>query len=106
MSTPSKTTYFIIGSSRGIGFNLVKILSASTNNVVIATIRGSSSLPKNKQLEDLGNIRENIHIVHLDVTKNESIENIANEIKKKLHLFKELTFLSQTQEYLIHITRS
>ncbi|CAI4043425.1 hypothetical protein SKDZ_10G0060 [Saccharomyces kudriavzevii ZP591] len=82
MSSSSKTTYFIIGGNRGIGFNLVKTLSSSTCNVVIASARGSPSLPKNKQLEDLGKIRKNVHIVRLDVTEDESIDNIAGEIKK------------------------
>ncbi|CAI4741953.1 BDN_1c_G0032260.mRNA.1.CDS.1 [Saccharomyces cerevisiae] len=63
MNTSSRITYFIIGGSRGIGFNLVKILSASTGNTVITSIRGSPSLPKNKQVEDLAKIRKNIHII-------------------------------------------
>ena len=82
MNTSSRITYFIIGGSRGIGFNLVKILSASTGNTVITSIRGSPSIPKNKQVEDLAKIRKNIHIVQLDLTKDESIGNIADEIKK------------------------
>lgn len=77
MNTSSRITYFIIGGSRGIGFNLVKILSASTGNTVITSIRGSPSLPKNKQVEDLAKIRKNIHIVQLDLTKDESIGNVA-----------------------------
>ncbi|CAI4044233.1 hypothetical protein SUVZ_01G0810 [Saccharomyces uvarum] len=82
MSSPSKTTYFIIGGNRGIGFNLVKTLSASTDNVVIASFRGLPSLPKNKQLEDLRKSRNNIHVVQLDVTEDESINRIADEIRK------------------------
>ncbi|CAI4054371.1 hypothetical protein N7582_000081 [Saccharomyces uvarum] len=82
MSSPSKTTYFIIGGNRGIGFNLVKTLSASTDNVVIASFRGLPSLPKNKQLEDLKKSRDNIHTVQLDVTDDESVNKIADEIRK------------------------
>ncbi|EJS44835.1 YKL071W [Saccharomyces arboricola H-6] len=82
MSGSSKTTYFILGGNRGIGYNLVQILSASTNNFVITSARGSLSLPKNKELDDLRKIRNNIHIVQLDVTEDESIDNIADEIKK------------------------
>ncbi|SJM81708.1 uncharacterized protein ZBIST_0075 [Zygosaccharomyces bailii] len=82
MSEPTKTTYFITGGNRGIGFNLVKILSASPSNVIIASIRGSTSLPKNKELEDLRKDRENIHVVQLDITEEESINKVANEIKE------------------------
>ncbi|QHS74522.1 Osi1p SPAR_K01390 [Saccharomyces paradoxus] len=82
MTSSSEMTYFIIGGNRGIGFNLVKILSGSTDNTVITSIRGSPSLPKNKQVVDLAKIRKNIHIVQLDLTEDESIGNIANEIKK------------------------
>ncbi|QID83155.1 hypothetical protein GRS66_005603 [Saccharomyces pastorianus] len=82
MSSSSNTTYFIIGGNRGIGFNLVKTLSASTDNVVIASFRGLPSLPKNKQLEDLKKSRDNIHTVQLDITDDESVNKIADEIRK------------------------
>ncbi|CDH12849.1 uncharacterized protein ZBAI_04635 [Zygosaccharomyces bailii ISA1307] len=82
MSELTKTTYFITGGNRGIGFNLVKILSASPNNVIIASIRGSTALPKNKELEDLRKDRRNIHVVQLDISDEESINKIANEIKE------------------------
>lgn len=82
MSDQTKTTYFITGGNRGIGLNLVKILSASPNNVVIASTRGPTSLPKNKELEGLTKERKNIHVVQLDIADEESINKVASEIKE------------------------
>lgn len=81
MSNQSKKTYFITGGNRGIGFNLVKLLSASKDNTVIASIRGPISSPKNTQLEQLKKGRDNIHVVQLDLTNENSINKIADEVK-------------------------
>lgn len=82
MTNSTETTYFITGGNRGIGFNLLKILSASSENIVIASIRGSTSLPKNKELKQLTEARDNIHIVQLDVAQEESINKLPEEIEK------------------------
>ncbi|QID86546.1 hypothetical protein GRS66_009179 [Saccharomyces pastorianus] len=104
MSSSSNTTYFIIGGNRGIGFNLVKTLSASTDNVVIA-FRGLPSLPKNKQLEDLKKSRDNIHTVQLDITDDESVNKIADEIRKTPS-FQGIDILLQTLGSRIPTMRS
>lgn len=81
MSDQAKKTYFITGGNRGIGFNLVKILSASKDNTVITSIRGPILLPKNAQLKQLKKERDNIHVVQLDLTNEDSINKIADEVK-------------------------
>lgn len=81
MGSSAKTTYFITGGNRGIGFNLVKILSASSSNVVISSFRGAASLPKNKQLYDLAEERANVHTVELDITDDESIDGIGEKVR-------------------------
>lgn len=78
----SKTTYFITGGNRGIGFNLVKNLSSSSSNFVIASIRGSLSLSKNKELQLLTKERTNIHVVQLDIAQEQSIDQLPDQIKK------------------------
>lgn len=78
----SKTTYFITGGNRGIGFNLVKNLSSSSSNFVIASIRGSLSLSKNKELQLLTKERSNIHVVQLDIAQEQSIDELPDQIKK------------------------
>lgn len=81
MSDQAKKTYFITGGNRGIGFHLVKILSASKDNTVITSIRGPILLPKNAQLKQLEKERDNIHVVQLDLTNEDSINKIADEVK-------------------------
>lgn len=81
MSSP-KVTYFITGGNRGIGFNLVKILSSSPSNIVIASTRGSLSLPKNKELQLLTEERKNVFAVQLDIVKDESINDLPNELQR------------------------
>lgn len=83
MSTDSgTTTYFITGGNREIGFNLVKNLSSSPSNIVIASYRGALSLAKNRELVLLTKERTNVHIVELDVTQESSIEKLSSEIEK------------------------
>ncbi|KAM3161335.1 3-oxoacyl-[acyl-carrier-protein] reductase [Lachancea thermotolerans] len=81
MSTRDNRTYFITGGNRGLGHALVKALSAFKENTIITTVRGPLSLPKNSQLEELRKDRGNIHILQLDLTSEESIDKLVDEVK-------------------------
>lgn len=81
MSQLKKKTYFLTGGNRGIGFNLVKILSSSSSSIVITSIRGSPSLPKNRELQILTEERSNIHVVQLDISDTKSIDDLADQLK-------------------------
>ncbi|CCH45497.1 3-oxoacyl-[acyl-carrier-protein] reductase [Wickerhamomyces ciferrii] len=71
--------YFITGANRGIGLEFVRQLaSADSSNKVIATVREPS---KAKDLEELKHKNPNIHIIKLDVSTQESIDSIEDQIK-------------------------
>lgn len=83
MSKPStSTTYFITGGNRGIGFNLARDLSISSDNIVLASIRGSPRLTKNEQLQSLSKKERMFHVVELEITEEDSINKLPEEIKK------------------------
>lgn len=75
----SSKVYFISGGSRGIGFNLVKLLSERTDTVVIASAR----LPeKAQELSELSKKNPNVHIVKLDVSSKKSTLEAAASVSK------------------------
>ncbi|KAK6454289.1 uncharacterized protein RJT20DRAFT_130346 [Scheffersomyces xylosifermentans] len=76
----SSKTYFITGANRGIGFELVnQFLLDSSHNVVIATARDPS---KATALKELSSRNKNLHIIQLDVSKEDSIETIDSQLSK------------------------
>lgn len=81
MNNASPTTEFITGGNRRIGFQLIKHISVSPNNVVISSIRGSVLQAKNKQLQELMKGTNNIHIAQLDIVDAESIDQLESEIR-------------------------
>ncbi|KAI0042051.1 C-factor [Auriscalpium vulgare] len=78
----SKTfTWLVTGSNRGIGFEFVKQLVASSANVVVATCRQPESATALKDL--VGSAAGKLHIVALDVSDAASIKAsaaAANEV--------------------------
>lgn len=69
------TTYLVTGANRGIGFALVKELSANGHNTVVATTRKFANA---STLENLK--KENIEVIELDV--GDSLEDIKKAFKK------------------------
>lgn len=76
----SKIITLITGANRGMGFELVKILSQHSQQVIL----GSRDLPKGKaaqaKLADLG---LNVDVLQLDVTQPKSVTAAAETIKTK-----------------------
>ncbi|THH32793.1 hypothetical protein EUX98_g1382 [Antrodiella citrinella] len=74
-----KTTYLITGSSRGIGLEFVRQLSASPSNVVIASCRTPD------KATDLNAIAKEakgtVHVVPLDTTSKASISAVETFVK-------------------------
>lgn len=77
----SAKTYFISGANRGIGFELVKrILETSPESTIIATTRDPS---RSKELEKLSSSNpDQIKIVKLDVSSQDSISKLSEQIGK------------------------
>ncbi|CCH42852.1 3-oxoacyl-[acyl-carrier-protein] reductase [Wickerhamomyces ciferrii] len=70
--------YFIAGATKGIGLQLATQLSqADSSNTVIATARNTNSSNK---LNGLVSKQENVHIVKLDLSSEESINGIDEQI--------------------------
>lgn len=67
--------YFVTGSARGIGFELVRQLTAYPGNLVIAAVRKISL-----DLFGLQRERSNVHIVLCDVSSEASIASLKTTI--------------------------
>ncbi|CCH42564.1 3-oxoacyl-[acyl-carrier-protein] reductase [Wickerhamomyces ciferrii] len=70
--------YFLTGSNRGIGLETLKILSSDSTNTVIGTARDLSNA---KELAQLAQERDNIKIVELDVSSQESINQLNSQLE-------------------------
>ncbi|KAL1948586.1 hypothetical protein VTO73DRAFT_10392 [Trametes versicolor] len=73
------TSWLVTGANRGIGFELVKQLLDSPNNLVIATCR---NLDKATALSDLKNTTKGtLHIIQLDVTDFANVRASVKEVE-------------------------
>ncbi|ODV97878.1 hypothetical protein PACTADRAFT_36395 [Pachysolen tannophilus NRRL Y-2460] len=75
----SKTIYYISGGSSGLGFQLVRQISAEPSNLVIASARNLERSPK---LVDISNARPNVKPITVDVSDEASVQTIKTQIKK------------------------
>ncbi|GAP83623.1 putative short chain dehydrogenase protein [Rosellinia necatrix] len=64
-------SYLITGTSRGLGFEFMRQISANPNNVVVGLVRDKAATDK-KVLAELN--RPNIHIVQADLTDYDSLK--------------------------------
>jgi NAD(P)-dependent dehydrogenase (short-subunit alcohol dehydrogenase family) len=75
-------TYFIVGASRGIGFELVNQIINTTNagNKVIAGVRNPSSATALHDLQKVNSSR--LSIVQIDLESDQSVKvNLQRRIK-------------------------
>ncbi|GAB5586683.1 hypothetical protein Unana1_01583 [Umbelopsis nana] len=73
----SPRTYFITGSSRGIGFELVEQLAAK-GNIVIASARNPDGAEKLKKLVD----NKKVFAVPLDVQSEDSVKAAVEKVRE------------------------
>lgn len=75
-------TWLITGSSRGLGFELVKQLIASPDNFVIATCRNPSRATALQSLKD--GAKGTLHVAPLDVSDQASVHESVKVVKNIL----------------------
>ncbi|CAF1241771.1 unnamed protein product [Rotaria sordida] len=83
LATKQQCVILVTGANKGIGFHVVKKLlnESSSNNTVI--LLGSRDLKRGQDaFEQLGS-PSNVHILQLDMSSIESINQAINEIKEK-----------------------
>ncbi|KAH9848825.1 NAD-P-binding protein [Lenzites betulinus] len=78
-STSDQTTWLITGASRGIGFELVRQLVESPNNLVIAACRTPAKATALEALKK--SAQGTLHVIPLDVSDTESIRAIPKELE-------------------------
>ncbi|KAL3481395.1 putative short chain dehydrogenase [Aspergillus californicus] len=69
------SVYVITGVSKGIGFEFVRQISETPNNVVVGLVRDKAATEK-KVAAELGD-RSNIHILHGDLTSHAILKQAA-----------------------------
>ncbi|KAF5624143.1 protoporphyrinogen oxidase [Fusarium sp. NRRL 25303] len=73
-------SYLITGTSRGLGFEFVRQLSADSNNTVIGFVRNKKATEEKIQRELSG--RPNIHTIQGEIQNLESVKNLVKEVAK------------------------
>ncbi len=73
------TVYFVSGGNRGIGYCFVKQLSSDPQNLVIVSARNPE---KATELQDWSKKHPNIKIVKLDVSDEDSIAGLPDQVSK------------------------
>jgi len=74
----------VTGASRGIGYELVKILSADAKNTVIAVARHLSKLEHLKSECLAVNPSSKVIVIACDISNEKEIEKLFSEIKKNV----------------------
>ncbi|CCM04759.1 uncharacterized protein FIBRA_06949 [Fibroporia radiculosa] len=79
----TSVTWLITGSSRGLGFELVRQLLPSPENFIIATCRNPDKAAALQELKD--NAGGKLHLVALDTNSESSIRNSFEAVKAILN---------------------
>ncbi|GAA6008409.1 hypothetical protein JCM10207_000116 [Rhodosporidiobolus poonsookiae] len=80
VATSNKTVYFVTGANRGIGFGLVKALSARPDVLIFATARNPS---KAADLNALAEEKGNIEVLQLEAASEEDARVAAQLVREK-----------------------
>ncbi|KAI0628095.1 NAD-P-binding protein [Trametes polyzona] len=81
-SSAKLTTWFVTGTSRGIGLEIVRQLLESPNNLVVAGCRTPERATALHALE--GTAKGTLHVIQLDVSDVDSIRASAKELERIL----------------------
>ncbi|RGP73160.1 hypothetical protein FLONG3_6476 [Fusarium longipes] len=73
-------SYLITGTSRGLGFEFVRQLSADPNNTVIGFVRNKQATDDKIERELPG--RSNVHVVQGEIQKIKDVKNLIEETAK------------------------
>ncbi|KAI0325666.1 NAD-P-binding protein [Cubamyces sp. BRFM 1775] len=73
------TSWLVTGASRGIGFELVRQLLASPENLVVAACRNPTTATALRHLQE--HARGTLHIIHMDVSDFDSVRASAKSLE-------------------------
>ena len=89
----------VTGASQGIGYEVVKQLSLNGKHNILAIARNKQKLEKLKSEIGALNTKSNIHILVLDISKEESIQSIYKYTQQQ---FSTIDVLINNAGYLIN----
>ncbi|KAI8974768.1 NAD-P-binding protein [Trametes punicea] len=100
-SVSRRTTWLVTGSSRGLGFELVRQILSSADNVVIAACRNPEKATALRELNV--NAKGILHVIQMDVSDFVSIRAAQKDIA---HILKEtgLDYLINNAGIVVHDT--
>lgn len=75
----------VTGASRGIGYELVKLLSSNPENTVIAISRNVQKLNQLKKECTAFNNSAQVFVVPCDLSQEQEVQNIKAEVEKHVH---------------------
>jgi len=78
----SKTVWLITGASRGVGLELTRQLSQQGSTTVLATARNPDSSSKLQEIKSKA--ANQVHIVKLDTSSEDSIKSASKEVESLL----------------------
>ncbi|KAH9848826.1 NAD-P-binding protein [Lenzites betulinus] len=78
-TTTSQTTWLVTGASRGIGFEIVRQLLESSDNLVLAACRTPEKATELAALKE--GAKGALHVIQMDVSDFDSIRTSANAIE-------------------------
>ena len=71
------TSWAVVGSARGIGFEFVRQISTRSNTTVIAFIRSQKTAGP---LNELATQRKNIHVIEIDISSPANLKSTAKKV--------------------------
>ncbi|CAM1508652.1 Fc.00g055000.m01.CDS01 [Cosmosporella sp. VM-42] len=96
------SSWAVVGATRGIGFEYVNQLSADSNNIVFALIRSQNTAGA---LNELAQLRKNIHVIQTDISNPEILKETAEKIGQvtggKLDVLINNAFLAGTEAMIL-----
>ncbi|EPS99549.1 C-factor [Fomitopsis schrenkii] len=84
MVATQTTTWLVTGASRGLGLEIVRQLTATESNLVIATARNPSTASQLSALQEEIRSLNNLHVIQLDANDEKSMRASVAQVQQIL----------------------